>query len=817
MLIFLFAGACRRPANLAPEYIYKGSLSKLQRGDLVGALMGVEGALRKYSDPKEDWHWRFTTLKAEILMREGLYRESLALLEPDLPAALASSDSAVWRKLTQGAALSYLSQFSQSAQVLAEAEWLAKTHHPDLLGEVALRKGTLTDLRGDSKTAALLYSTALGIARAQKDYYLEAAALGSLGFIATEQEHYDESIDWDEKALRVSQSFGALGSVEKILVNMGWSYFEMGDYERALSLFQQAEESAGKAGLVIDQIICRLNIGEVNYYLHDYATAEQRSQEALALARRLDKKPEITEGLNNLSRVALARGQNDLAEKYNAEALNVSHGATDRIGELNSALIQGRIESVRRQYQKTKHLLERVIQNPAAQTALRWEAQARLAKVYDDEGRFGPAGKEYRKAIGTIEAARTSVSSDELRLTFLTSAIEFYDDYVDFLMTHGKADDALKIAELSRARTLAEGLASTKEDASLSSPGARPQQIAQTLKASILFYWIGHNHSYLWVITPAKTAYFTLPKAADIEPLVKSYRQAILGIRDAQDVGSADGQRLYAMLVEPARKLIPSGSRVIVLPAESLYGLNFETLIVPTPHPHFWIEDVTLTTASSLTLLASSHTRSLPKGKTLFLVGNTEPNPDFPVLSQAPAEMQKIARYFPDASRKVLEGKQATPAAYLTSNPERFSYLHFVTHGTASRTRPLESTVILSKDGDSYKLYARDIIQHRLNASLVTISACNGAGTRAYSGEGLVGLSWAFLRAGAHNVIGALWEVSDASTPQLMDTLYGELSQGTDPATALRDAKLKLLHSADAASVFKKPFYWAPFQLYAGS
>ncbi len=125
--------------------------------------------------------------------------------------------------------------------------------------------------------------------------------------------------------------------------------------------------------------------------------------------------------------------------------------------------------------------------------------------------------------------------------------------------------------------------------------------------------------------------------------------------------------------------------------------------------------------------------------------------------------------------------------------------------------------MILSKEGDSYKLYARDIVRHRLNANLVTISACNGSGTRAYSGEGLVGLSWAFLRAGAHNVIAALWEVSDASTPELMDSLYKELSQGKDPAAALRDAKLSLLHSQDPKSVFRKPFYWAPFQLYTGS
>jgi CHAT domain-containing protein len=185
-------------------------------------------------------------------------------------------------------------------------------------------------------------------------------------------------------------------------------------------------------------------------------------------------------------------------------------------------------------------------------------------------------------------------------------------------------------------------------------------------------------------------------------------------------------------------------------------------------------------------------------------------------LPQASAEMQDIEKYFPEPRREVLSGSEATPAAYLSSKPQQFAYLHFVTHGTASRVQPLESAVILSKDKDedSYKLYARDIVKRRLTAYLVTISACNGAGTRAYSGEGLVGLSWAFLRAGAHNVIGALWEVSDNSTPQLMDKLYNGLSHGEDPASALRAAKLSLLHSD---SVFRKPFYWAPFQLYAGS
>jgi CHAT domain-containing protein len=227
------------------------------------------------------------------------------------------------------------------------------------------------------------------------------------------------------------------------------------------------------------------------------------------------------------------------------------------------------------------------------------------------------------------------------------------------------------------------------------------------------------------------------------------------------------------------------------------------------------VEDVSLTTASSLTLLKTSLARRKSSVKKLLLVGNTnEVNREFPKLDHASAEMQGIARYFAPGEREVLEGKDATPSAYLSSHPEKFGYLHFVTHGTASLTKPLESAVILSQDANGYKLYARDIVTHRLNASLVTISACNGAGSQSYSGEGLVGLSWAFLRAGAHNVIAALWEVNDRSTPQLMNALYGGLSKGQDPAAALREAKLSFLRSG---TVYAKPYYWAPFQLYAGS
>ncbi len=782
------------------------------------ARTDVDRAYGEYGSKNKEWAWRFRILKAQLLVFRREYKEALALLDESLPPALATTGIAARKAMVEGVAYRYAQQYEDSEEKFIEAERLASSYQPQIMDEILNNRGALEVEEVKYVAAQETFHRALLLARERKDRVQEANALGNLGFVATKREHFDESIDWNRSALELSRSLGVKDTVAAIVGNMGWNYFALGDFENAMPLYRQAAEDSERRKLPATQAYWLTGVANSYYALHDDRSAQAILEQALKLARGLDEKSILIKCLNDISPVALETGRMDLAEQYNKEALDIQRAGLDQSGALYSQLVHARIQSSKRHLSEAQRLLRGISRDPRADTPLKWEAQARLAKVYDDEHNFAQAEKEYEKAIGTIEAARKALKQDEFRLTFLSSGIEFYDDYVDFLIAHGRPDDALKVAELSRARTLTEGLASTTEAASLSTSGVRPQHTSKELNALLLFYWVGHEHSYLWAITPTKTAYFSIPKAADIEPVVKSYRKSLLGMRDAQDAGSSEGKQLYVMLVEPAKNLIPPGSRVIVLPSESLYGLNLETLVVPGPQPHFWIEDVTLTTASSLTLLGHAATRPATQGRNLLLVGNTEQtNADFPPLAQAPAEMQKIEHYFPDSNRKVLEGKQATPSAYLGSSPERFSYVHFVTHGTASHARPLESAVILSKEGDSYKLYARDIVQRRLNANLVTISACNGSGTRAYSGEGLVGLSWAFLRAGAHNVIAALWEVSDASTPQLMDALYSELSQGKDPATALRDAKLSLLHAADSNSVFKKPFYWAPFQLYAGS
>jgi CHAT domain-containing protein len=456
-----------------------------------------------------------------------------------------------------------------------------------------------------------------------------------------------------------------------------------------------------------------------------------------------------------------------------------------------------------------------------------------LARLFEAEGRANTAQDMYKTALFTFEGARNQLKDDDSKLPFLANATRIYDDFIHFLVTQGKTDEALVTADQSRARTLAQGLGQIANQRAFTPASFSPRAVSAKAGATLLFYWLGAQQSYLWAVTPEKTALFTLPAQKEITPLIGRYRKALLDVEDPLESGNSAGRELYTMLVAPAAKLLRPDTPIMILTDGALSQLNFETLIVPGQlpgqKPHYWIDESTVMSAPSLAMLgAAKPARSAsPKagdkglGRLLLLGNAVSPSEEFPDLPFASQEMTQIEKHFPAADEAIFAREQATPKSYASSDPRQFSYIHFVSHGVASRTDPLDSAIILSRPrpsstdptaaGDSFKLYAREVIQHPIDARLVTISACNGSGTRTYAGEGLVGLSWAFLRAGAHSAIGGLWEVSDESTPRLMDALYRELEAGQTPASALRQAKLNLLHSPGN---FRKPFYWAPFQIY---
>ncbi len=818
---------CQKPKKIiethseTPAEIHDRILRTIRHGDLNTSFTEVEKALQQNAGNSVEWSWRFRVLKAQILVSRSQWQETLDLLREELPPSLASSDVAVHRKLMEGIAHRYGQQFQDSQRALDDALALATSSQPKLICEVVKAIGELQVDQKKYPEADASFHRALELAQKESREDQVAGGLVDLARLSTSQERFGEAIDRNQAALDLSRSLDMQGMVATVLGNTAWSYSLLGNFEKALDSFKEAAAVSERIGQTGYSFYWLTGVANAHIALHNFDAARSLLTDTLTRARKLGDTATVTVCLNALAEISLRSGRLDEAAVYEQDALKIEEAGLDHFGTLQSSLLVGRIETNRRHYARAEKRFQSLLRDPDAETPLKWEALARLAKLHDDQGLVAKAEREYRQSIKTIEAARATITQPELRLSFLSGGIEFYDDYVQFLVAHGRPQDALKVAELSRAQTLEESLGPSANGAQLNAEITQPQQIARRLNATVLFYWVGQKQSYLWAITPEKTAYFTLPPASEIDPAVRSYRDAVAAPNDVAETNQAESEKLYEMLLAPAEKLIQQNSRVILLPDGSLYALNFETLIVPTPKPHFWIEDVTITTANSLSLLVLSGNRTPPALKKLLLVGDAlKASDEFEQLPNAEDEMQVVQSYFPESDRTVLRREKATPSAYLGSHPELYSYLHFVTHGTASRAQPLESAVILSKEPDSklFKLYARDIVTRHLNAELVTISACNGSGIRTFSGEGLVGLSWAFLRAGAHNVVGALWEVSDApSTGQLMDAFYRGISQGEDPATALRAAKLSFLRSGNSASVLKKPYYWAPFQLYAGS
>jgi CHAT domain-containing protein/Tfp pilus assembly protein PilF len=784
-------------------------------------------------------------LEAESLLWRGMSQEALTLLNSQ-PTRPEERDFIEMLAL-EGVAYAHLHQFPDAERVLGRAEQLCASTDAAVCGNVIRANGVLAVERGQSTRAQQFFQKSLAFARAHADQFLASTALLNLGLTSLREEHFDEAVDWTDEAYRTSTELGAGDIAQTAMGNLGWAYYNLGDADKSLELSLEAEKLAIRVGDVINQLSYLNNVGYVYAEKHDLARAKSSYEETLKLAHQIGSTRHIYNALRALALVSVESGEVEEARKYSDDAIAIARADNNRLDELYPLLVKGLIAARSHDGAEAERIFREVEHDRKANPSLKWRSEHALAQLYEDEGGSVAADREYRAALATFETARSSLQRNDAKLPFSNNASRIYDDYVHFLVARGKMDDALRWADYSRARTLAEGLGLLAKGASTGPPPLNPRQIARRSDGTVLFYWLGEKQSYLWAITPRKTSLFILPPGAEIDAAVQRYRKALGGPQDVLEAADQDGRWLYRTLIVPSQALLKKDTKVFVIPDGSLNNLNFETLLVSGPklpdpkssEPklseaklHYWIEDVTIANASSLRVLGAARGNREKRARGLLLVGNSvAPNDKYPELPKAAAQMAGVARHFAAAEQRILAREQATPAAYLASSPEQFSYIHFVAHGTASRLSPLDSAIVLSKivlskivplktapstgnaENDSFKLYARDIIRHPLRADLVTISACYGAGERAYSGEGLVGLSWAFLRAGAHNVVAALWEATDASTEQLMDKFYDELDKGAGPDAALRAAKLSLLRS----SGFHNPFYWAPFQLYAGS
>jgi CHAT domain-containing protein len=834
---------------------YDHAYQHFLHGELLQSQQEATDAADRYAGNDSAWALKFRRLEVDSLIYRGKVADAERIVAAHIPV-LGDAEGTIWRLDHEAYFAWQESDLTKADQKAVQALRLCVNADFPVCSESLQIQGLIAEGRGQGDAAMQYLFKALTFAQRHHDQSREAEIEGTLGVVSADHQRMDEAIDWYCLAYRHQLDLGARFEAGSVEWNLGIVYQSLGDRDRALASFSDAEH----LGAGSDSVEYRFDefafLG--NFYKDDGDPERAIAflKKAVDFERRNGYTMLLRASLNSLSEAELDIGDVADAAEHLRQVLGPVETRRVIAGPFNSVWV-GRLAAARHQDARAKSLLRPVLLDSAANKTARMRAGLELGRLYEREGRGLEAERMYKTGVAIFEAARTAVSHQESALSIAATAKPLYEGYISLLVRRGRVADALAVADSSRAQALAQGLGVAAGPFSFRHAAWNPQQVAKRAGATILFYWLGKQQSYLWAVDGKRIVLKRLPGAAEFTARVDRYRKALEEKQDPLQANSLcreDGRALYDLLAAPAAKRIKPNGRVMILADGALSRLNFETLLAPGPPPgpaktlshgspsahedgkrarplplarsakgdaHYWIEDATIASAPSLSMLATAKPDSGPQGKLLLVGDAVSPSPEYPALALAGMEMNLVQRHFTAGRRTVLTRERATPAAYLGSSPAQYAYLHFVTHGTASTVAPLESAIVLSRDGGGgapyhqgpFKLYARDIVQHPVDARLVTISACYGSGARTYTGEGLVGLAWAFLRAGAHNVIGALWEVSDESTPRLMDGLYNGLDAGLDPAAALRASKLALLHSK---SSFHAPFFWAGFQLYTG-
>ncbi len=284
------------------------------------------------------------------------------------------------------------------------------------------------------------------------------------------------------------------------------------------------------------------------------------------------------------------------------------------------------------------------------------------------------------------------------------------------------------------------------------------------------------------------------------------------------------------MLVSPAGPRLKKAKNLIIVPDGVLFETPFEALLTEDPngkkswkdHPYLARSfDTIYAPSASVYLKLEGAKKKTRYGRELLALGD----PDFSRLPPGPGaakalaqlphtrtEVMNISSGLKDDQKKVLLGGDASESSLKESlRRQRPRVLHLATHGLINPLEPASSSVALcTSDGsaeDGY-LHTLEILSLPLDVGLVVLSACESARGKVGRGEGVVGLSRAFIASGADGVVASLWAVSDESTSQLMSKFYERMFGKKHPAgKALNEARLAMIKNPD----FAHPFYWSPF------
>jgi tetratricopeptide (TPR) repeat protein len=699
--------------------------------------------------------------------------------------------------------------------------------------------GTVHYALGDYAKALSFHERALAQKEALGDKAGAAVTLGNIGSVHYALGDYTKALSFHERALAQMEALGDRAEAAATLGNIGGVHHALGDYAKALSSFERALDQQEALGDKARAAATLVNVGNVHHALGDYAKALSTFERAL----------EKQEALGDRAGAALSLG-------------NIG-GAYQGLGDYTQASrFLERSASAARSLRTTPILflaLERLARlhldadNPSRALAHAREAllatESFLGGLGDEQGATAREQHASLFAVGTLAAAREEDAAGAL--TFLESgrAGALLDSLGQREVLRWKAealppglreadrdaqaaldlarhahDRAAKSGNLHDARRAAKALDTAtegvrevtgriqrelKQQAGLFYPRAKTlHEIQGALEKdqALILYGLCLDEALALILRPDSAQIVNLGKSADVEAACEAL--------DATDKGADPTKalaHLRSQLIAPL-KLGQEVKQVLVSPEGPLCFLPFGALFDQT---------VTMTPSGTTHVFLLNEEHQGVQG--ILSLGNPDyagTSEDAQAIYYRGRGLQPLPATKPEVEAigtTSLLGAEASEAGLREAikAQKRWKAVHFACHGLIDVERPMLSSLALSRTGDDDGfLTALEVLRMDIPADLAVLSACETGKGRVVKGEGIVGLTRAFMFAGAPRVICSLWKVDDEATKALMIKFY-ELwnpkeGQSLGAAMALKKAQ----EFVQSQEKWKHPYYWAAWVLW---
>ncbi len=767
-------------------------------------------------------------------------------------------------KFTIGKIHADLSQYQQALEFYNQALPVYREIGDRLGQAITLNNiGKLYHARGEYQQALQYYNQAVPILEDLGDPSSLATSLGDIGLVYSDLGEYQKALEYYDRALPGVRKAKDLTDEATLLNNIGSVYFFLGQPQKTLEYYNQALNVEQQLGDRAKAAVTLANIATVYSNLGENQKALDSYNQALSTLQTAGNKEKEASVLNNIGGVYFDLNQNQKAIEFYQKSLSLSRQIENRVQEASALARLGQAYYDLQQYpQATEHLQQSL-------TIVRQMGEKRTEAIILNQlgrtelatGNLKAAEKTLLDGIKIWESIRAGLGNNDInKISIFEEQSITYRLAQKALIAQNKTDAALEIAERGRARAFVELLAGRLTENSNQVDIASPtidqiKQIAKEQNATLVEYSIFYDDLnakgqpkaresalLIWVIKPTGEVAFrqvnlqSLTRNAEglkkLQELVASSRD-MLGVRgrglavtarvEENRQNSPSGiqlpelQKLHQILIEPIADLLPKNpdERVIFIPQDELFLVPFAAL--QNSAGKYLIEEHTILTAPAIQVLdltrqQRAKIRNLNgDSRTALVVGNPampkigQPSEQLPSLPGSEREATEIATLL---NTQPLLGKDATKSAILQQLPQA-KVIHFATHGLLDDFQGLGvpgAVALAPSENDNGLLTASEILNLKLNAELVILSACD-TGRGRLTGDGVIGLSRSIIASGVPSVIVSLWSVPDAPTASLMTGFYRNLQQNSDKAQALRNAMLATMKD------HPNPRDWAAFTI----